>query len=312
MAIEDQIDDMIDALIARVHPKAKSLIVSLLGDAILPHGGRIWLGSLVDLMEPFGCGERVVRTSVFRLTKEGWLVSKQVGRRSFYSLTDSGRRRFETAHRIIYAAAKKPWAGRWTIVFTGLVVDGEMRASLRDDLAWQGYGQLLPGVMLHPESHEASLRQALAEAGLSERAVVMQASGDGWMKLEGLHDIVARAWNLDKLAAIYSSFLTDFRPFVPMLNGNEINPRAAFRLRILLIHAWRRAILRDPLLPEELLPGDWPGVQARLLCRNLYRGIQSAAEAHLAQTMTTADGPIGEPNPSYFERFGGLALSQNV
>ena len=32
--------------------QAGSLIISVFGDAILPRGGRIWLGSLIRLLEP--------------------------------------------------------------------------------------------------------------------------------------------------------------------------------------------------------------------------------------------------------------------
>lgn len=305
MTMDDRLDGMIDRLLDEQRPNAKSLIVSVLGDAILPHGGSIWLGSLADLVAPFGCNDRVVRTSVFRLSKEGWLTSTQVGRRSSYSLTDSGRRRFEAAHRVIYAAGRKPWGERWLLVFTGLV-EGEARERLRDDLAWQGFGQLVPGVMLHPEPDEASLRQALGDAGLGDGAVVMRASGDGWMSGEGVRDVVARAWDLDVLASVYSAFLADFRPFLAPSQEGAFSPLAAFRLRILLIHAWRRAVLRDPLLPEELLPADWPGAAARLLCRNLYRAVQAAAEAHLAATMETTSGPIARPGARFYERFGGL------
>jgi phenylacetic acid degradation operon negative regulatory protein len=88
--------------------------------------------------------------------------------------------------------------------------------------------------------------------------------------------------------------------------SSDLSPREAFRLRILLVHAWRRAILRDPLLPEELLPADWPGAAARLLVRNLYRAVRAPAEAHLARTMLTPDGPVGSPAASYWTRFGGL------
>ena len=37
---------------------------------------------------------------------------------------------------------------------------------------------------------------------------------------------------------------------------------SAFLLRIPLIHDYRRLLLRDPELPDVLLPGDWPGHQA--------------------------------------------------
>lgn len=296
---------MLDGLVDRRPPNAKSLIVSVFGDAILPHGGTIWLGSLSDLVAPFGLNDRVVRTSVFRLSKEGWLGSTQFGRRSAYSLTESGRGRFEAAHRAIYAGAAAPWGERWTLVFTGLV-DGAARESLRDDLVWQGFGQLLPGLMLHPAPDESGLRQTLAASNLAEEVVVMAGSGEGWTSPEQLRRIAAKAWNLDALAAVYTEFLADFRPFLPVVEDEALDPAGAFRLRTLLIHAWRRAILRDPLLPEELLPADWPGAAARLLCSNLYRAIAGRAEQHLRARMETPDGLVGPPHPAYFDRFGGL------
>ncbi|MDK9695594.1 MAG: phenylacetic acid degradation operon negative regulatory protein PaaX [Siculibacillus sp.] len=305
MPAPDRLDPAIDALAERLRPDAKSLIVSLYGDAVTPHGGVIWLGSLVDLVEPFGLNDRVVRTSVFRLSREGWLTSTQVGRRSAYGLTESGRRRFEAADRIIYAGRREPWSGRWTVVFTGLV-DGEAREALRRDLGWQGFGQLMPGVMIHPEPDEAALRQALADAVAEDRAVAMRAAGEDWASPDSLRDLVARAWDLAALAAGYADFLDAFRPFLARVERGELTPRAAFRLRILLVHAWRRAILRDPLLPEELLPADWPGAAARLLVRNLYRAVRAPAETHVARTMLTPDGPVGLPSANYWSRFGGL------
>ena len=59
---------------------ASSLIVTVYGDAIEPHGGAVWLGSLIQLLEPIGINERLIRTSIFRLTKEGWLTAEKVGR----------------------------------------------------------------------------------------------------------------------------------------------------------------------------------------------------------------------------------------
>jgi phenylacetic acid degradation operon negative regulatory protein len=285
---------------------AKSLIVTVFGDAILPHGGSVWLGSLVQMLGLCGINERGVRTSVFRLAKEGWFSAQPVGRRSFYSLTDPARLRFEAAHRAIYAAGPGAWDGMWTVVLTGLF-EPARRERLRADLAWQGFGQILPGVMLHPSPDEATLRQALKEAGGAENNPVLRASSQDWMDRDGVRGIVARAWTLDTLAAQYAEFLAKFRPFLRAVDGASPSPATCFRLRTLLIHHYRRALLRDPSLPTELLPPQWPGAAARLLCRNLYRLVHERAEAYLAQTLETAEGPVPDADRSYFERFGGLA-----
>ena len=52
-------------------PRSKSLVMTIFGDTVNPHGGSVWLGSLIELAAPFGLSDRLVRTSVFRLVQEG-------------------------------------------------------------------------------------------------------------------------------------------------------------------------------------------------------------------------------------------------
>ena len=67
-------------LLASDPPRSKSLLMTIFGDAIVPHGGMVWLGSLIDLLAPLGVNDRLLRTSVFRLAQEGWLGARRDGR----------------------------------------------------------------------------------------------------------------------------------------------------------------------------------------------------------------------------------------
>jgi phenylacetic acid degradation operon negative regulatory protein len=297
---------LIAHLLDRLRPKAKSLIVTVYGDAISHHGGNAWLGSLIALVEPLGLNERMVRTAVFRLAKEDWLVAQPLGRRSYYRLTEQGRRRFDAAHGRIYHHSPRPWDHGWTVVIPDSgALDADARETLRRDLGWLGFGQVTSGVLLHPDPDEAALRAALADLG--NRALVLRGPAAPWVAPGALSDIVRTCWNLDRLAADYADFLDAFRPVWQALRDTErLDPGECFAVRTLLMHGYRRAFLRDPVLPDELLPSDWPGKAARVLCRNLYRLTEIAAERHVMATLETAEGPVPEAHPSYFTRFGGL------
>src|SRR5690625_2378432 len=98
MARAKAIEELVRNFRLRRPIRATSLIISVYGDAIAPRGGTVWLGSLISALKPLGLNERLVRTSVYRLSQEGWLSSQRIGRRSYYSLTRAGWRSFERAY----------------------------------------------------------------------------------------------------------------------------------------------------------------------------------------------------------------------
>ena len=79
----------------------------------------------------------------------------------------------------------------------------------------------------------------------------------------------------------------------------------AFTARILLIHYYRRVVLRDPRLPTALLPKDWPGRAARQLCGEIYRGLLPASEQWLDSNGTNEAGPLPKAGEALARRFGG-------
>lgn len=291
--------------------QAGSLIMSVFGDAIVPRGGRVWLGSLVQLLEPLDLNERLIRTSVFRLAREEWLRTETVGRRADYELTPSGRRRFEEASRHIYASQAPLWDRRWRVVLTVGDIDPKQRESLRRALFWQGFGVLGNDCFVHPSADLTAAFDALVAEGLGDvlgqLMPLLAADARSGLSASGA-DLVRRAWNLQTLADAYSAFVATYLPILAELRRDrqaEAAPEEAFLLRTLLIHDYRRLLLRDPELPEVLLPADWPGQMARLVCRDLYRKLLVPSEQHLDAHVRWADGTCPSVGAALAERFPG-------
>ncbi len=286
--------------------RANSLIITIYGDSIAAHGGTVWLGSFIRLVAPLGLNDRMVRTSVFRLAKEKWLSAQQIGRKSFYSLTALGRRRFEHAYRRIYDDPRIEWDGDWQIVLTGSNIPPVQKDALRKELLWEGFGIIAPGVLAHPSANNDSLMDILEDSGVKDKVVVMQARTFGALSSRPLQDLVHDCWGLEAIAEDYLRFVDRFRPLLRAIKATRtLAPEQGFLVRTLLMHEYRRVQLRDPQLPQQLLAADWPGTSARQICRDLYVLTQRAAEQHLMAALETADGPLPEPSPYFYARFGG-------
>lgn len=278
-----------------------SLIVTVFGDALAPRGGAVSLASLIPLMGAFGLTERLVRTAAARLAAEDWLTTRRSGRLSEYRLSPAGRRRFTEATRRIYAGPAAAWDGRWTLVLMpGL--DTPRRRRIREALAWEGFGELDPGLLAHPTLTPADAREHLAAHGLRDVPAIFEArAGEPGAERR----LLERGWDLGELAARYRRFIARFAPMRAALARRAALPPAAFVVRTLLIHEYRRIHLRDPLLPRALLPRDWPGAAAYELSRALYARVLPASEEHLTRVAARLDGPLPPPEAALFRRFSG-------
>lgn len=289
--------------------QAGSLITTVFGDVVLPRGGRIWLGSLIALLEPLGLNERLVRTTVFRLVKDEWLANQAQGRRTDYCLTPAGQRRFEEASRQIYAAETPPWDRRWRLVQVLGELDARSRDKLRRALFWQGFGELGVGTLVHPSADLGQVFDALATEGMGAclpALMPLVAANPRLAASAHDSDMVRRAWNLDELAEGYLAFVGSYQPVLEALRQPATpppDPATALQLRILLIHDFRRQLLRDPELPDVLLPADWPGHRARHLCRDIYQRLLPLSEQHLDAVMRLANGDIPSARPWLLDRF---------
>lgn len=286
--------------------RASSLIITLYGDAIEPHGGTVWMGSLIKVIEPMGISERLIRTSVFRLAKDGWLTADKVGRRSYYSLTGAGRRRFEKAFKRVYSSAQPAWSGEWCLVILSQL-PAEKRKVVREELEWQGFGAIAPLVLASPRPDQRELAATLQEHDALGDSIVFETHSEDVLASRAMRMQVRESWQIDELGKQYGEFIQLFRPlWQELCEEDDLKAEDCFLARLLLIHEYRRILLRDPQLPDELLPGDWEGRAARQLCRNIYRLVFAKAEDWLNDALETADGPLPDVGESFYKRFGGL------
>lgn len=294
-------------------PKAKSLVVTVWGDAIAPHGGAVWLSGLIRLMAPLGLNERLVRTSVYRLTGEGWLAARSRGRRSVYRLTAEGLRRFEEAYRRIYSPPDRAWNGRWDLVLAPPAgLSPAERTELRKELSWAGFSAVGPGLFVRPgqSGRRAAALATLRALGIDHRATLVSVVAGDSLRGRPLEDWTRASWNLTAVAAEYSAFVARFAPVVRAFRKlKQLDPEQCFVVRTLLIHDFRRVTLHDPQLPAALLPAQWPGPKAYALCRDFYRLTHRHAERHLAATVGHQAETLPRAAPYFYRRFGGLPRS---
>lgn len=245
--------------ITRLHGNGRlrvwSLIITFFGDVVALRGGRVALSSLQDAMGLLHIEPGAVRTALSRLAGEGWVEREREGRLSFYKLTAEGRAKFDEPTRRIYTSTSDHWDGEWTVA----VDAGDNSLHLQD----QGFVSL---------SGKGWLRVGGDAGSLSDDLLVI--TGKGSSLPTGLLSL----WPLDEQAAIYSAFIGDWQDFGT--TGN-LTAAEAMSARTLLLHDWRRIVLRDPALPDALLPDDWIGHKARNLAGQTYRDLMQGSEKWL-------------------------------
>jgi phenylacetic acid degradation operon negative regulatory protein len=245
---------------AGTRTSARSLLLTLLGEFVLPRPGAVWTQTIVGVLDRLGVEEKAARQALARTAADGWLASERVGRSVRWSLTEPGRHLLtEGAERIYAFAERQPdWDGTWFIVNVSVpeALRG-LRHRLRTRLSWAGFGSPEPGMWIAPSAaHEAEARAIIDELGLDGQAMSFTARFAGIGRERAM---VERAWNLAAVAARYEEFTATFGRLRPS------GPDEVLQAQARLVHEWRRFPFLDPQLPPGLLPPHWSGTGARRL-----------------------------------------------
>ncbi len=220
-----------------------SIVITVFGDAIVPRGGSVWLGTLLDFFEALDIDSGVVRTAMSRLATDGWLERNKIGRNSFYRLANKGRQTFDAATRHIYDPPPSDWTGRFELLLIG---NGEDRDASREALKNAGFGSPLPGVWVAPSG------VPVPEEAAGAIRLEVSAEDDSGRRL------LSESWPLQRTADAYQKFMKTFEPLRGWIGRGE---RALGGRRL------HRAHPADPPLPPR--GAARPAVAERAIARGL-------------------------------------------
>ncbi|ORA17896.1 PaaX domain-containing protein, C- domain protein [Mycobacterium asiaticum DSM 44297] len=212
---------------------ARSVVLSVLLGA---HPAWASAAELIRLTADFGIKEPTLRVALTRMVSAGDLVRSADG----YRLSDrllARQRRQDEAMR----PPTRVWHGSWhVVVVTSVGTDPRARANLRNHMHSKRFGELREGVWMRPDNFDLVL-----DPDVLARVRVLHARDDAPTALAG------QLWDLTEWAQVGHRLL------------DEIADAASVPQRFTVAAAMVRHLLTDPMLPDELLPADWPGARLR-------------------------------------------------
>jgi phenylacetic acid degradation operon negative regulatory protein len=208
---------------------ARSVVLSVLLGA---HPAWATAGELLRLTEDFDLKESTVRVALTRLVSAGDLVRSVDGYRLSDRLLARQRRQDDAMDPKV-----RPWNGDWTtLVITSVGTDARTRATLRTTLQQRRFGELREGVWLRPDNLEVELPDEV-----DARVRMLHARDDAPA------DLAARLWDLPGWSRTGDRLLA------------EMATATSTPARFVAAAGMVRHLLTDPVLPEGMLPADWPG-----------------------------------------------------
>ncbi len=253
---------------------ARSALFDVYGDHLRSRGGQAPVAALVRVMAPLDIAAPAVRTAISRMVRQEWLAPVRLDHGPGYRLTARADRRLAEAAGRIYRLGIAPWEHRWHLLALDHVKERAARERVRTGLGYLGYAPLRDDTWISPRA-SGEVDALLEREGVRARRFWAEHDGDDAA-------LAAQAWDLDGLGRAYTRWLVEARELVagfarppgashpahspgPDPIGPEPHPdqdRDDFVMRSRLVHEWRKFLFRDPSLPIELLPPDWPGQEA--------------------------------------------------
>jgi phenylacetic acid degradation operon negative regulatory protein len=233
--------------IERRKPTAPEVILDLL----MANGTALSSQALCRAGAVMQISETAVRVALTRLCEQGKLRQSS---RGVYAISPASRPLFGDVDAWRRKEANMvAWNGGWVAVHDTLVQRSDKTAWRRHclALALRGFAEFEPGLQLRPDNLDGgveTLRSRLGGLGLSPHATLFRLTGLDEMR----HARAAGLWKVDALTRQYAALARtlDAHTVVMRQDGGP----DALRESLLLGREAIGLLLRDPLLPPELMP----------------------------------------------------------
>jgi phenylacetic acid degradation operon negative regulatory protein len=215
-----------------------------------------------------------MRSCLRRLVAEGLFTRSGTGRAACYEATEDGLRALgsimeRTRLAYVQDAAGRGWDGRWRLV--GFNVPESRRAArdtFRVRLRELGGAAVQSGlyVSAHPWHKEA--RATADRLGIGDMITLATTDDLEIANERDPRELARTLWPVDDLARRYGSFVRRFGSVPDLLeqmrrNKQRLSDEDFLPGALTMSVAFQECFNEDPLLPPELLPRPWPGVEAR-------------------------------------------------
>jgi phenylacetic acid degradation operon negative regulatory protein len=253
--------------------KPRSLMFTLYGEYIQYYGEEIWVGSLIQLMNGFGISESSVRGAILRMVQKNLLKVRKKGNKSYYSITEHGRRRVEDGVTRVYSAPRSVWDGKWRILSYSFPEEKrELRNEIRKELTWTGFGMISNSTWISPNPLEEQVMEMIKSYQIEDNTILFSSCD---VVSHTSKSIIEKAWDLHKISDNYNNFIEKYSPKFDQLRekalNNTLTDEECFIKRTTIVHEYRKFLFQDPGFPLDLLPEDWPGIKARELFWNIHQ-----------------------------------------
>ena len=230
----------------------------------------------VRALTELGRTPEAVRMELFRMERDGELLSRKIGRTKYYRPTAAARAEVEAGLRKILGPPAGKWNGKWSIIhFQFTSKQRVARDRMRSLLQVEGFASIGDGLYMHPRPPSSGLISAIKSMKAEKQVMLFT---DAELPRKDIRHFAATTWELRTVANRYSEFHKRFSPLAQ--RAKTLSGPHAFAARFALVFDYLGAAWADPELPSELLPSTWPGDKARMLARSLYRQLLPEAIRH--------------------------------
>jgi len=243
-----------------------SIIVTIMGDVVETTGGEISIAELIDICKLLDIEPQAVRTAMSRLGKEGWVDRIPNGRSTYYRFSDKRRDEFNEATQYIYAnpdTANIDW--NHGIMPPLNLIEKQM---LLDEMASAHPITVNNQIITWRKDYSGNVPKKIQDL-----LTIFQEKPINWGKK-----------CIDQISpSPQQNLINALLQILNSVDAEEIEAQDALIVRLLMIHFWRRLVLRHPVVNSPFNEEVWPLPKLHKLVAKIYALISPKSEAALSR-----------------------------